>query len=126
MYDWLAQTKSNFKQNEFLKLYINFERKKLIERIEKRTIKMIKLGAVNEVKKFKTLKIPDHSSVNKVIGIKELSKFLEKKIKIDEAKELITIKTRQYAKRQVTWARGNMKDWNKISSDALDKFLKKI
>ena len=66
MYDWLAQTKSNFKQNEFLKLYINFERKKLIERIEKRTIKMIKLGAVKEVKKFKTLKIPDQSSVNKV------------------------------------------------------------
>ena len=52
MYDWLAQTKSNFKQNEFLKLYINFERKKLIERIEKRTIKMIKSGAVKEVKKF--------------------------------------------------------------------------
>ena len=124
MYDWLAQTKSNFKQNEFLKLYINFERKKLIERIEKRTIKMIKLGAVNEVKKFKTLKIPDQSSVNKVIGIKELSKLLEKKIKIDEAKELITIKTRQYAKRQATWARSKMTTWNRTDPKDLQLWIK--
>ena len=124
MYDWLAQTKSNFKQNEFLKIYINFERKKLIERIEKRTIKMIKLGAVNEVKKFKTLKIPDQSSVNKVIGIKELSKLLEKKIKIDEAKELITIKTRQYAKRQATWARSKMTTWNRIDPKDLQLWIK--
>ena len=124
MYDWLAQTKSNFKQNEFLKLYINFERKKLIERIEKRTIKMIKSGAVKEVKKFKTLKIPDHSSVNKVIGIKELSKFLEKKIKIDEAKELIAIKTRQYAKRQATWARSKMTTWNRIDPKDLQLWIK--
>ena len=81
MYDWTTQTKPSFKQNEFLKLYINFERKKLIERIEKRTTKMIKLGAIKEVKKFKTLKLSHHSSVNKVIGIQELSKFLEKKNK---------------------------------------------
>ena len=124
MYDWLAQTKSNFKQNEFLKLYINFERKELIERIEKRTVKMIKLGAVKEVKKFKTLKVSDQSSVNKVIGINELSKFLEKKIKIDEAKELIAIKTRQYAKRQATWARSKMTTWNRIDPKDLQLWIK--
>ena len=53
MYDWITQTKPSFKQSEFLKLYINFERKKLIERIEKRTMKMIKLGAIKEVKKLR-------------------------------------------------------------------------
>ena len=100
--------KSKEMQSEFLKLYINFERKKLIERIEKRTLKMIKLGAIKEVKKFNTLKLSPQSSINKVIGIQELKKFLEKQIKIDEAKELIDIKTRQYAKRQATWARSKM------------------
>ena len=49
-----------------------------------------------------------------------------KKIDISEVIERISIKTRQYAKRQVTWARGNMINWNKISSDDLNKFLKKI
>ena len=124
MYDWTTQTKPSFKQNEFLKLYINFERKKLIERIEKRTTKMIKLGAIKEVKKFNTLKLSPQSSINKVIGIQELKKFLEKKIKIDEAKELIAIKTRQYAKRQATWARSKMTTWNRIDPKDLQLWIK--
>jgi tRNA dimethylallyltransferase len=126
MYDWLAQTKPNFKENEFLKLYINFDRKKLIERIEKRTTKMIKSGAIKEVKKFRNLKFSHQSSVNKVIGIQELSKFLEKEIKIDEAKELIAIRTRQYAKRQSTWGRSKMVAWNKVYPKDFQTWLKKI
>ena len=126
MYDWTTQTKPSFKQNEFLKLYINFERKKLIERIEKRTLKMIKLGAIKEVKKFNTLKLSPQSSVSKVIGIQELKKFLEKQIKIDEAKELIDIKTRQYAKRQATWARSKMVTWNRVDPKDFQLWIKKI
>jgi tRNA dimethylallyltransferase len=114
MYDWQTQTKPSFKESEFLKLYIDFDRKELIKRIEKRTTKMIKSGAIKEVKKFKNLKFSHQSSVNKVIGIQELSKFLEKEIKIKEAKELISIRTRQYAKRQVTWARSKMATWSRV------------
>jgi tRNA dimethylallyltransferase len=40
--------------------------------------------------------------------------------------EKISIKTRQYAKRQSTWARGNMMSWLKLSPQDLKKFLKKI
>ena len=126
MYDWITQTKPSFNQSEFLKLYINFERKKLIERIEKRTLKMIKLGAIKEVKKFNTLKLSPQSSINKVIGIQELKKFLEKKIKIEEAKELIDIKTRQYAKRQATWARSKMVTWNRVDPKDFQLWIKKI
>jgi tRNA dimethylallyltransferase len=126
MYDWLAQTKPSFKESEFLKLYINFDRKELVERIEKRTAKMIKSSAIKEVKKFRNLKFSHQSSVNKVIGIQELTKFLEKKIKIEEAKELISIRTRQYAKRQATWARSKMVAWNKVDPKDFQSWLKKI
>ena len=100
--------------------------KELIERIEQRTTKMIKLGAIKEVKKFRNLKLSNQSSVNKVIGIKELSKFLEKEIKIEEAKELISIRTRQYAKRQATWARSKMTTWSKIETKNFKFWVKKI
>ena len=126
MYDWLSQTKPSFRENEFLKLYINFDRKELIERIEKRTTKMVKSGAIKEVRKFRNLKISNQSSVNKVIGIQELSNFLEKKIKIEEAKELISIRTRQYAKRQATWARSKMITWNKVEPKDIQLWIKKI
>ena len=68
---------------------------------------MIEKGVVSEVKKYIKLKVPKDKSANKAIGINEVSKYIEKKIKIEEVIENISIKTRQYAKRQTTWGRGN-------------------
>ena len=73
MYEWLSKTKSEFKNEEFLKLYIDVKREDLIERIILRTIKMIKEGAINEVKNFIKSKIKKDLSVNRVIGIDELT-----------------------------------------------------
>ena len=67
-----------------------------------------------EVKLFLKLKIRKENSSNKVIGIQEISELLKHNIDINEAKERISIKTRQYAKRQSTWARSYMNDWIKI------------
>ena len=87
---------------------------------------MIEIGAVNEVKRFLKLKVRKDKSVNKAIGIHEIKEYLEKRKDMSDVIEKISIKTRQYAKRQTTWGRGNMLDWNKIRSDGLKKFLKKI
>jgi tRNA dimethylallyltransferase len=46
-------------------------------------------------------------------------------ISLDECKEHINIKTRQYAKRQNTWARGHMKNWSKLYSKDFSILLKK-
>ena len=126
MYEWFKNTKSTFEKNDFCKIYIEFPRDRLIKRINARAEDMINKGAILEVKKFLRLKIQSSKTAHKAIGIKEIADFLNKKIDISEVIERISIKTRQYAKRQVTWARGNMINWNKISSDDLNKFLKKI
>ena len=65
-------------------------------------------------------------TASKAIGISEIREFIDKKIQISELIEKISIKTRQYAKRQTTWGRGHMSDWNKIESNSLNQFLKKI
>ena len=126
MYDWFKNTKSNFKKDDFYKIYIDFPRNELLTRIKNRTKEMIKNGAILEVKKFTKLKIPKNKSANKAIGIEEVKEFINKKIKIDDLIEKISIKTRQYAKRQNTWGRGKMMDWNKLNPNSLDRFLKKI
>ena len=126
MYDWLVRTESQFKNSDFLKLYIETEREKLIERINLRTLNMINGGAINEVKKFLKLKIRKDQSVNKVIGIAELTQYLNHEVTLEEAKELISIKTRQYAKRQATWARTRMTSWKKIKPTRIDDFIKKL
>ena len=126
LHDWFKKTKSFFKEDEFYKIYIDFPRKDLIERIEKRTEKMIKMGAINEVKRFIKLKIKKDNSVNKAIGINEIKEFLNQELELNDIKEKISIKTRQYAKRQSTWARGNMMSWFKLQPQEINKFLKKI
>ena len=126
MYEWFKNTKSEFEKNDFFKIYIDFPRTDLLVRIKERAVDMLDNGAVSEVKKFMKLKVPKVKSANKAIGINEIKEFIKKKIKIDDVIDKISIKTRQYAKRQTTWARGNMSDWNKIKSSGLKVFLKKI
>ena len=126
LHDWFRKTKSYFKEDEFFKIYIDYPRKDLIERIEKRTEQMIKMGAINEVKRFIKLKIKKDNSVNKAIGINEIKEFLNHEKELSDIKEKISIKTRQYAKRQSTWARGNMESWFKLQPKEINKFLKKI
>jgi tRNA dimethylallyltransferase len=126
MYEWLNNTKSEFKNNEFLKLYIDFTREDLIKRISLRTIKMVEEGAIREEKKFNKLKIKKDLSANRVIGIDELTQCLNKNINLNQAQELISIKTRQYAKRQATWARSRMTSWEKINPIKIADYIKKL
>ena len=126
MYTWLNKTKSEFNENEFLKLYIDFKRDDLIKRISSRTNRMIKDGALKEVKKFIKFKIKKERSVNRVIGIDELTQYLNKKINLEKTQDLISIKTRQYAKRQATWARSRMISWKKISAVKVDDYIKSL
>ena len=126
MYEWFKKTKSNYEKENFYKIYIDFPRNELLLRIKLRAKEMIKNGAVKEVKRLIKLNISKSKSANKAIGISEIKEFLNKKIQIEDVIEKISIKTRQYAKRQTTWGRGNMSDWNKIDSNSLNNFLKKI
>ena len=124
--EWYKDTKPKFKKRDFLKLYIDYPRAELIEKINLRTKQMLDMGAVLEVKKFLKLKISKNKSISKAIGVAEIRDFIKKKIVKDEVIEKISIKTRQYAKRQATWSRGQMTSWKKIKPNRLNNFLKKF
>ena len=125
LFDWFANTKSDFLDYEIKKLFIEIPRDKLLKKISMRTELMFKEKCVNEVRKFNKIKIKKNLSANKLIGVQEINDFLSGSISLEQCKELINIKTRQYAKRQNTWARGHMKNWNKIYSENLSILLKK-
>ena len=126
MYEWFKNTKSDYEKKDFYKIYIDFPRKELLERISNRAEQMIKKGAITEVKKFIKFKVNRSKSAQKAIGISEIREHLRKKTEIADMIDKISIKTRQYAKRQSTWGRSNMFDWNRVSPNNLGKFLKKI
>ena len=124
--NWYKKTKKYISSDQFIKLYIDYPREKLINRINLRVEQMFVNGAIQEVRRFNKLKVKKENSSNKVIGIKEISHLLDKKCNLEETKELITIKTRQYAKRQATWARGQMQSWQKIDPKNLSLALKNL
>tara|TARA_Y100001970_G_scaffold155455_1_gene190298 strand:- start:356 stop:1264 length:909 start_codon:yes stop_codon:yes gene_type:complete len=124
--NWFKNTKSKYTDEDFIKFYIDFPRKDLLEKISIRVDKMFKEGVIEEVKKFLKIKPRKDNSANKMIGINEIKDFLNKKYDLKETREKITIKTRQYAKRQSTWARGKMMNWQKVNPKDLKNILKKI
>jgi len=125
LFDWIANTKSDFLNYNLKKIFLDIPRQELLQKISQRTEMMFKENCVSEVKKFNSLKLNKSLSANKLIGVQEINQYLKDTISLDECKELINIKTRQYAKRQNTWARGHMKNWNKLYSKNFSILLKK-
>jgi len=125
LFELIKETKSNFKDSVFKKLFISTPRNLLNTNIEKRVEKMFDEGAIEEVKSFFKMKVYRELSSNKIIGINEIKAYLQGKLTLVETKQLVSQKTRQYAKRQFTWSRGHMKSWNKINSPNINDLYKK-
>ena len=89
---------------------------------------MLKNGAIRETKKYKGLDLSLHTlhTSNSIIGLNEIGLFLDKKISMGELKEKVHIKTRQYAKRQYTWQRGQMQDWKGFDNTNYLDLRKKV
>ena len=126
LFKWFQNTKKTFLDTEFIKIYIDHPREDLIKKANLRVSKMFKNGAIEEVRKFNRLKLKKQNSAKKVIGIEEITNYLNNKYDLRAAKDLISIKTRQYIKRQFTWARGQMANWTYIDKNITSSNLKKI
>jgi len=126
IYEWYKLTKSEFKKFQIFKIFIDVPREKLLKNISNRAEQMFRNNCVKEVKYFLDLNIDPSLPANKIIGVKEIKNLLSGVLGLPQVKEAINIKTRQYAKRQVTWARGHMSDWNKLYSNSFSSLLKKI
>ena len=96
----------------------------LIDKIEKRTKEMLDSGWIDEVK----LLVHKQAESGKPypaldsIGYREIQAFLNDEMSVDEMKEEIIIKTRQYSRRQVQWFRKEKMDAT-IDISQLDRVL---
>ncbi len=83
--------------------FLDRERGELYRRIDRRVEKMIKEGLVGEVKKLIRKKLSPPAQM--ALGIREVRAYLEGRLSLEEAKELLKKNTRNYAKRQLSWFR---------------------
>ena len=100
---WDFQTfgKSSY---DMLSFGIFYERPTLYNRINLRTLEMIKAGWIEETQHLRQTYSPDLHALG-AIGYKQIGLFLDREINYDLMIEKIQQKTRNYAKRQLTWFR---------------------
>ena len=99
------------KSDVLFKAILMPEREELYQRIEQRFDDMIGTGALEEVKALVARQLEPGLPVMKAIGVPELSAHLAGGITLEDAAEKAKTHSRRYAKRQMTWARGQMADW---------------
>ena len=84
---------------------LTMNREKLYERINKRVDIMMENGLLDECIKLKEMGYTSHMQSMQGIGYKEILYYLEGKISLEDAVNMIKQGSRNYAKRQLTWFR---------------------
>ncbi len=104
LYWWQKQPhKFLFSDAKFLHFNLDPKRNLLYDNCNQRFNLIAKSGAIDEVKNLMQQPLNDYSSITKTIGYQEIKDFLLAKINFEEMILSATKKTRNYAKRQVTW-----------------------
>lgn len=118
--------KNEYKYN-FLIVYIDMPRDLLYDRINLRVDKMVELGILKEVEMLYNMKNMDLTACQ-AIGYKEFFTYLDGKKSLEECTELLKQKTRNYAKRQITWFKKIedklIIDGTKTKEEIIEKILK--
>lgn len=98
-------------------IVIEPERALLRARINARFAKMVDEGAVEEVKTLIAMNVPPQHPAMKAIGVSQIADYLAGRQSLDQAIELASAATRQYAKRQMTWFRNQLDEsWERLQS----------
>jgi len=95
-------------------LFKNLPREALYARADSRFEQMIAHGAIDELRALPDLH--KDQPLMKAIGVPELKAYLKGAISLEEAKAKAQTATRQYIKRQLTWWRGQMGDWEEVGA----------
>jgi tRNA dimethylallyltransferase len=96
---------------DVLRLVIAPEREPLYAAIDARFDRMIENGAIEEVRELLDLKLDPGLPAMRAHGVRELAAYLSSAVSRKDAVAKAKIESRRYAKRQMTWLRRFMSDW---------------
>ena len=104
-----AQLESILQTSNTERIFVNLPRDELYLRAERRFDQMLEMGALEEIRSLPALNTAQ--PLMKAIGVPELLAHLKGELTLEDAKIKAKTATRNYIKRQMTWFRGQMKQW---------------
>ena len=128
---WQSNNASPLVSSDATLLLVEIERESLTKRISARVDFMLESGAIKEVEKVYKTCWDVNLPFSKAIGAQDIISYLNSGISLDKLTQNISLKTRQFAKRQRTWHRNYMKNWisidpSKISGSSIQEIVKKV
>lgn len=111
---------------EFVMITLDFENREILySRINRRVDDMVKRGLVDEARRC--FEQPNRPTAAQAIGCKELYPYFQGERSLDECIEELKLRTRQYAKRQLTWFRRDERNMRLIigENNEFDDIVKK-
>lgn len=98
-----AKQRQNISPYSYVYFVLNRDRAEIYKRIEERVDDMIEDGLEDEVRGLLRSGIPESAASMQAIGYKEMASYIKGEIGLDEARDLIKLNSRHFAKRQITW-----------------------
>ena len=99
--------------------FVDVPRPVLHVRATERLWQMAKGGAVAEAAALLARHLPDDRPVLRALGVAQFGAVAAGALRLEAAVAAAATATRQYQKRQTTWARGQAADWVRIAGDQL-------
>ena len=108
---------------QFHALFLAPEREALYARIDARFEGMLKAGALDEVARLAARQLDPLLPAMKAHGVPALMKYLKGEITLEEAAEIGRADTRHYAKRQFTWFRHQLPEFQWVNPEQAREWL---
>jgi len=121
-------SRQNPPKHRFIIYGLKMDRQRLYDRINKRVDIMFEKGLIEEVRRLIDLGFDKNTVAMQALGYKEVLAYLKGEITYDEAREIIKMGSRRYAKRQITWfKRTENIQWIDLDeNDEINKIIKNI
>jgi len=113
--DWQSDNSGALPAGSWRGVVLEPPREPLYARCDARFETMIVAGALQEVAALAGRNLPPTLPAMKAVGYRELAARLRGEISLEAAMAAAQMETRRYAKRQTTWARGQMSEWPRIT-----------
>src|SRR5262245_12437103 len=120
--DWQRQPgEPVLAEHEAVRLLTIPDRATQAEMIDARFDAMLGAGALQEVRALLALGLSDELPIMRALGVAPLAAHLAGATSLEVAVAAGKTQTRQYAKRQLTWLRRNMKSWTKVDAQQMER-----
>lgn len=125
--DWQAEPGAGVAgMDDALKFVIAPERADVTARSDARLDAMIAADALDEVAALRALALDPGLPAMRALGVRPLMAYLAGELTLEAAVDRAKTETRRYAKRQMTWLRGNMISWDWLSKQFSERLLQEI